>query len=348
MSGNPQSNARPAENLVGQELKGGWRVVMPMEKSADQTGGMFSVGYVVESSSGKRGFLKAIDFSGAMEAEDPARELEKLTISYNFERDLLAMCRDRRMDRVVTAIADGGVMVANEPVQYLIFELADCDVRKHLGDADNVDEVWILRSLHHIATGLWQLHRHRIAHQDLKPSNVLVFGGRSSKIADLGRSSRAGAEPPTDEYVVPGDYGYAPPELLYNHVSPDWTERRVGCDAYLLGSMAVFFFTGVGMTTLLTSKLDAAVQFEYWGGTYGEVLPFVRDAFDEAIDDFSQQVPVAIREDLTAIVRQLCDPDPKLRGDGADRRTHRRLSLERYVTRFDLLAQRAEIASRQR
>src|SRR6266851_917241 len=52
---------------------------------------------------------------------------------------------------------------------------ADGDVRKHLSPTQSLDIVWILRCLHHIATGLHQLHSAKVAHQDLKPSNVLAF-----------------------------------------------------------------------------------------------------------------------------------------------------------------------------
>jgi serine/threonine protein kinase len=61
-----------------------------------------------------------------------------------------------------------------------------------------------------MATGLHELHSQRIAHQDLKPSNVLVFSQREAKNADLGRATLRGQVGPFDEFPVAGDLSYAP------------------------------------------------------------------------------------------------------------------------------------------
>jgi serine/threonine protein kinase len=91
------------------------------------------------------------------------------------------------MDRVIRLLADGTISVpeADFPssAQYLIFELADGDIRKTMDAAQQFDLAWALRTFHHITTGLMQLHKAGTAHQDLKPSNVLTFetvGQRSS------------------------------------------------------------------------------------------------------------------------------------------------------------------------
>src|SRR5690606_38946951 len=73
-------------------------------------------------------------------------------------------------------------------VYYLIFELADGDVREHINFSDSIDIAWKLRSLHNIVTGINQLHSIDIAHQDIKPSNVFVYDKLTSKLGDLGRS----------------------------------------------------------------------------------------------------------------------------------------------------------------
>jgi eukaryotic-like serine/threonine-protein kinase len=181
---------------------------------------------------------------------DPARALEAMTQAYNFERDLMAKCGEKHMDRVVRAIASGTLRIEGAPaggvVEYLlILELADYDVRAHLARLGEIELAWILRSLHHIATGLKQLHSAGIAHQDLKPSNVLIFNQDTSKVADLGRASYLGHTAPHDELSWAGDISYAPPELLYGYVHTDWRTKRFGGDLYLLGSMVVFFFTGL-------------------------------------------------------------------------------------------------------
>jgi serine/threonine protein kinase len=255
------------------------------------------------------------------------------------------------MDRVVRALASGETWVempaGGEVVQYLIFELANADVRKHLAALAEFDMAWALRSIHHIAVGVRQLHTGEIAHQDLKPSNVLVFNGRESKIADLGRASLYGKSIAHDEAPFPGDPTYCPPEFLYGHIEPDWIRRRFGSDLYMLGSMIVFFFTNVGMTTLLLDELEEPYRPETWEGTYEEVLPYVHDAMGRVIGRFEALVRVDLTDelgrDLSRIVRELCDPLPVRRGHPSLRRLKNPCDLERYITRFDILARKAEM-----
>lgn len=339
---------RPAELLLGRTLDGGWRVEERVERSPGSTGGCFSVSYRVRSESGMVAFLKALDFSQALRAPDPANALQALTEAYNFERDLLSKCRDRKMDRVVRIYAEGKIHVDESVagvVQYLIFELGDRDVRLHLDFADNVDIAWKLRSLHHVATGLSQLHSAGIAQQDLKPSNVLVFDGKTSKVGDLGRAAYESQAGPWDGLQIAGDPAYAPPECLYGYVDPHWKTRRFGSDLYLLGSMAVFFFTGLATTAMLAHELHESHRWRDWGGTFDEALPYIRDAFGRVIGCFASQVAGArLRDDLVPVIEQLCDPDPRRRGlpAGIAGRSSR-YSLERYVSKFDAMARRAEL-----
>jgi serine/threonine protein kinase len=331
-----------ASNLVGQTLDGGWTVVREVQLPDDATGGLNSYGYVVHRPTGEEAFLKAIDFMSAFAMEDPSRELQRITAIYNYERDLCDRCRQRRMDRVVHAIADGKTHADPENpasiVQYLIFELAEGDVRTQLDRRYRFDVPWILRTLHHVATGLRQLHVAGIAHQDLKPSNVLVFP-TGSKLADLGRSTGRDRPSPWDDWKVPGDRAYAPPELLYGHLDTDWNRRRLGGDAYLLGSLVVYLFLRVGMTSLTLSHLPPAYHDSEWTGPYADVLDYLRDAFGRAVNEFEAALPACLRPHLVPVVRQLCEPDPSRRGHPLARQgSGSPYSLERYVSLFDLLA----------
>jgi serine/threonine protein kinase len=337
----------PAEQLAGLTLDGGWKVLEKVARPPTATGGFFSHGYIVVSPDGQKGYLKALDYSKAFESIDPARFFEAMTVAFNHERDLCLLCRDRHLNRVVKPLADGKIYadptIRNSVVQYLIFELAHGDVRTQMDAADRFDLAWALRSLHHVAVGLKQLHTVGVAHQDLKPSNVLYFGERVFKIADLGTASQKARFGPRDECEIAGDMGYAPPELLYKHIDPDWDKRRLSCDMYLLGSMVVFFFAQSGMTALLKAHLNSNHTWDFWDGPYEEVLPYVRDAYNRALDVFAKSVPAEISVEIKEMVRQLCEPDPRLRGHPRDRiGLHNQYSLERYVSQFNLLASRAE------
>jgi eukaryotic-like serine/threonine-protein kinase len=81
----------------------------------------------------------------------------------------------------------------------------DLDERSHLAV--------VLRWLHHVATGLQQLHFSEIAHQDVKPANILVMADRTAKIGDMGRAHRRAV--PMNYLKQERDRTYAAPELLY-------------------------------------------------------------------------------------------------------------------------------------
>lgn len=336
-----------ASLLTGKLLDGGWKVISPVPKHPGETGGTFSACYIVEDTSGHRAFLKALDYSKAFESRDPATILQAMTAAFIFERDVLNKCKNERLDRVVTAITDGKIKIDGQTdggvVQYLIFELADGDVRRQATLSKKFDVAWSLRSLHHIATGLQQIHYHGIAHQDLKPSNVLVYTKQGSKIADFGRASYSGHDSQYDDVVVAGDFTYAPPEQLYGYVDPNWKIRRFGCDAYLLGSMAIFFFLGTGTTSSLFNELPKEFHFNYWTGSYEDVLPYLKYAFQRVLENYKQNLPDALQKDLVSIVAQLCELDPKLRGHPKGIRGPDQFSMVRYVSWFDRLARHAEL-----
>lgn len=347
MTATPQT-PNPATMLVGRRLDQGWTVVSRIVRPALATGGNFSISYIVESDRGQRGFLKALDYSEALQHPDVTQVLQDLTWAFNHERELLYGCA--RMSRVVTALGHGTIRDSHwpVPVSYLIFERADQDSRAFLDTADRFDMAWRLRALHHAAVGLEQLHSGSVAHQDLKPSNLLFFNAAGSKVADLGRSSHRTISGPFDERAIPGDRIYAPPELLYGAGSNDW-EGRLALDMYQLGSLVAFFFTGLGMTHKLLTFLDRRVTPQQWHGHYSEVLPIVQQAFANAVDALATQIPHSVRAELSKVVRELCDPNPDRRGHPKNRLGYQnRYGLERYISRFNFLARQAEYGLRQR
>ena len=338
----------PAHDLVGRELADGWKVIEQVAREGS-TGGCFSVGYIVERTGGERGFLKALDYSHAFakDVSDTAEVLKLMTTEFTCERELVQRCGARRMDRVVRAIGAGSVRVDEEiggAVDYLIFELASGDIRWQMQRAVVLNEAWTLRTLHHIATGLKQLHSETIAHLDIKPSNVMVFPGNQSKVGDLGRAVAQFQASPHDSLDIAGARPYAPPEALYNEIPSDFAARRYGCDLYLLGSMVTFLFGSVTMNGLLFAALDPGFHPGSWRGNYADVLPHLRNAFGLALQTFAQSITDGVRERLVSVVSTLCDPDPMLRGHPSDRGSGaNRYSLLRYVTEFDHLRLRAEI-----
>lgn len=353
---NPQPTfLKPAEQLVGQTLEGGWIVTQCVPKAPGATGGCFSVGYLVKRADGKEAFLKALDFSGALADPQPTVKLQELAESYNFEKDLLHWCRELGMDRVATAIDEGnfrlpgGGMGSLIPVPYLIFERAQGDVRSQMNFSHQLDLQLCFKILHQIATGLWQLHKHEVAHQDVKPSNVLMFNDKDTKLADLGRAARRGFNPPHEKHEMQGDPKYAPPELLYRSVSEDWYARRQGCDLYLMGSLVAYLFVGTAITPEIFRRIPQHQWPWYWKGTYSEIFPVIEKAYGETIAEIKANLPHEFLKELHEIIIQLSDPELSRRGHPKGRGIKgEQFSMERYVTIFDRLAFRASTLARQK
>lgn len=342
-----------AHALVGIELNGGWRVVKKLEPGPDATGGTFCVQYLVEKG-GRTAFCKVLDVTGALTSirpgVDPARLLQFLTDGFNFERDIVAKCR--HMTRVVTGLDDGFVDVPNFPigrVNYIIFERADNDIRQALSISNDLGIAGSLRVAHNIAAGLDQLHSEGMAHQDMKPSNALVFTdatdktGAAGKVGDLGRAYDPWLSAPHDRQYIPGDKQYAPPELLYKAEMNENGPWRILNDVYQLGSLLAFVFVGVSMNALLAQTLSDEHHWNEWADSFDEVLPYLEDAFGRAVALIASAAPPAIVDDLTRVIRGLCNPDPDKRGLPGDRTGRPLYDLKRTVTALDLMARRTQL-----
>ncbi|MEX0702031.1 MAG: hypothetical protein WD069_08040 [Planctomycetales bacterium] len=341
---------RPAECLEGKELEGGWLVGKRIKPRPTATGGHFSTGYFVTNADGRTGFLKAMDYSDAFGARDFVDQMKFLADAYIFERDICLRCQAVRITRVVHAMDYGShqdPLAAVNRVEFLIFERADGDVRAFLDQQSEFDVAFALRTLHGVAAALQQLHLAEMAHQDVKPSNVLIFGEeRKSKLGDLGRAWSKDCPAPHDGCRFAGDLGYAPPELRYDDVV-DEKAKRYGSDLYLLGSLAVFLFTRVHINGLVDKQLDRSFQSSNLIMTYEDALPYLQAAFADAMHDFAAHVPDSIQSDLAAIVAELCDPDYRRRGNPV-RTSQQRYSLQRYVSTFDRLSRRVELEMKRR
>lgn len=346
----PESS--PAERLEGMTLQDGWTIHGRIERAAGQTGAHFSTGYIAKHEDGRIAFVKALDFSKAFQDDDPSRALESLTSAFNFERDVLDVCNGQKMRNIVKAIGSGIVKVDDSAlgkVQYLLFEPAESDLRKAISAFNELSLVWCLKVLHHAALGLEQLHSNQIAHQDVKPSNVLLFEKALSlaKLSDLGCASRKGTDSPRDKMKIPGAWSYAPPELLYGQVSEDWNVRRQATDMFQLGNLASFLLTGTTISQLINFHTPEDFKPLHWKGTYSEILTVIRDSFGKAMNDLRVCLDGEIQVEIVKIIQELCDPDPTQRG-------HRRTifdseiqySMRPYVSRFANLIARIELSQK--
>lgn len=89
-----------------------------------------------------------------MQGPNPSEVLHGMTSAYVFEKTLCEKCA--HLSRIAHAIDSGSVQInpndAFSKVEYLIFELADGDIRAHLDLQRTLDTVFLMKVLHHVAT----------------------------------------------------------------------------------------------------------------------------------------------------------------------------------------------------
>jgi len=333
--------------LIGQELSDGWIIDEPRPRTPSATGACHCLTYWARNPDGQRAFVKVLDPTPneALEPVDQLHDLQRRLAIFNYERDLLDKCLSKKMRRVVEVLGYGSFKLAGYPssVFYLMFEVAERDLREHAGLGKTLDTALNLNVLHQTALSLEALHFNNIAHQDIKPSNVLLFENLFVKLGDLGSAHDKSISRPGNEGIVAGDPGYAPPEQLYGYSSNEWATRRLASDLYLFGSLIVYMFSDVSMTAQISGQLRPEHHWKAWTGKKADVLPYINEAWDAVLDELIELLDDDIGEELITIVRYLTNPDP-------DRRGHPRnlagsgpmFGVRRFSSRLERLTKIAE------
>jgi serine/threonine protein kinase len=342
----------PGENLVGKVINDRWVVDAKIDLGeVNSTGGFFSIPYAVHDKDTKQAaFLKLLDVVKAIQRYTDhglslAETLNRITAGHLFEVHLTEICSERRLSRVVKALDHGEVNVdvpffGTVAFPYLVFELGDGDIHHALAAMAKVDQVWWFDTLHQVAAALQQLHRAEIAHQDLKGSNVIFFGNKDVKLADLGRAVQKGTQSLNDERMIRGDGVHAPPEHHYGYSPTEWAERHLATDLYLLGSLAFSLYAGVSMTFALWSRMPPELLPTRNGITFTQALPALNHAFGSIIQDLNAALDPSLRDIVIPAITYLCHPDPSERGHPKNHKVlhGNRFSLERFVSIFHRLA----------
>lgn len=330
----------PATSLEGLVTNSGW-TINKLIKNTSGSGGNFCTQYEATSPEGKTGFLKAMDLSNALNSGS-LEVLQRTVSEYLFEQEILNHCRDQNLSKVVVPLDSGSVINPNfvqplNQVYYIIFDFAEGDLRKEYINKEITSWSKVFRALHHVGVGLKQLHNVGIAHQDIKPSNILCFANDESKISDLGRVTDDKGKSPFSQLTFTGDRSYAPVELHFNAIPrDDFIDRRYS-DLHMYGSLIYHLISGVQLTPILINQTRELMSNAPLT-SYEEALPFLKLAFGKMMEEFYNKCEEEFGEDISSelheIVKELCYPDYKYRGNLKYSRKVQRLSLEKYISKM--------------
>jgi serine/threonine protein kinase len=334
--------------MIGQQLKSGWTIRALKPTLSTATGGCFSYCFLATNDKGAEAFVKILDIKLDETLDEPLVDLQMRIQKFNYESDIALSCAEQRLSRVAHAIDRGIISPSGSGAQYpyLLFERAAGDLREQLTTTKYFGPSIAFQVLHDVATAVMQLHGKRIAHQDIKPSNVLNFEADGHKVGDFGSAHFQHNPRPGRHLPIAGDPTYAPPEQLYQYSIDDWLLRRLMSDVYHVGSLALFLFTGDGATTQLARALDPSHHWEVWTGSSNEVMPYIRRATADIISKVRQSDTLLTdskHHDFVAMLRCLLEPDPSLRGHPSDRAEGVSNGMQRFISRFDVFSVSARL-----
>jgi|HubBroStandDraft_2_1064218.scaffolds.fasta_scaffold272763_2 hypothetical protein len=143
------------------------------------------------------------------------------------------------------------------------------------------------------------------------------------------------------------DWTCAPPEVLYKAPLQSMNDRML-IDLYQLGSLIAYLFSGTSISTQLGQRLQPIHHWRHWTGSFADALTYVNHAFSEVLHALEHTLPAVCRAPLMTALRELCAPDPKLRGHPSNLAGQGvQSSTERYISLFDRLGKQVERALRE-
>lgn len=340
------------KDLVGTTVDGRWLLQELFHAGPQESGGNFGVGYIAQDfKDNKRRFVKVIDFRSRM---SDIGQLQALLSNAQFEVAIHKACL--RMSKVVRMVAHGQLAFRTpgslDPYNYLcvVMELGDGDIKSHVDFTPDRSPYWKLWVLREVALAVSQMERGNLAHNDIKPSNVICFPSSGSqhsiKLGDVGRAVTKAGNGPFDSLLWAGDPRHRPIEVLYGWREQEWQNRRTSADAYMLGNLACFLFSGASLTERVLNSLPLSYRPGTFLGEYRSILDLIRHVWTTVLDEqVLPSVPEVIRTEIGEIIRCLTDPDPAVRGEPAARRAQA-IGIDRVMNRLERLAHRAQVHER--
>ena len=287
--------------------------------------------------------------------------IEEAIRDFRYEAALAEHCNEAKLSRLVTYISSGEIEIDDFPqplVCYIVYEKSNGTVLDVLDFSEKITLTESLQTaaeklkmLHDVATGVNQLHKIKVSHQDLSPSKILSVG-ENFKLGDLSRALCLNPElgcPFSLDDFNGRDYTYAPPEVIFNCKLEKEEERIYQVDNYMIGSLLVFYLTGVSYNVLLNNHLPRSMREMMCSGlSFEEVKTYLKGAHAEALLELKEDISIEeIQDGVVEIVKYLCEPDPGHRGHPkvvGEKCKVSHYDLVRTIAHLDLLSRKAELA----
>ena len=249
-------------------------------------------------------------------------------------QDEIAMLRTLNACSNIVELLDSGHHVLNlraqatgpsvqVPALFMVLELAVGSLEDLLASRHQVDWLDRLMLFREMVKGVHQMHLRRMVHRDVKSENGLVFeSAPKARVCDLGRSKdtrRQPRVPPVAYEIGRGDIRFASPELLWG-LGDNSELGHLRTDLYLLGSLLYEIATATGVTSAALTDpwgvLQQAAALDSVNAReqdYRRSIPNLRKQYELVYETFAQELPRAIAQEGTVLLRQLTDPDPEQR-----------------------------------
>ena len=134
-----------ADALLGQVLPKGWVVIDKIDKPTGSTGSFFSICYKVKKDNDIC-FLKALNFGAFFSNNDGKKELTEVLTEmldvHKYEKQLSQLCQENHASKGSFVKESGEITLSGYTiglVPYLIFDLADGDVRNLIDFSKKLD-----------------------------------------------------------------------------------------------------------------------------------------------------------------------------------------------------------------
>ncbi|MCK5771164.1 protein kinase family protein [Algiphilus sp.] len=206
---------------------------------------------------------------------------------------LKTLVNKKRCLQVMSGLKDYSLAIPSAkfslPCKYFVVEWLEFDIESFFWSDDRLSPEQALRIFHDLVLSVEALHRHDIAHRDLKPDNLRARNAALKRIIvaiDLGTAARLDSTALKDEYDKPvGAKGYAPVEAFVGFAG----DREIGekADAFALGCMlwelfneGFFFKSGLLAHNTQLSAIYQAIHMEVHG-LGGATFPNLNRAIDK-------------------------------------------------------------------